>query len=653
MIHNAIDYVSPFQISLNIASLLIITLLYYVIKNRVNINTDYYYKYFRLLVGGFLASIFGCLDQFLLLEYFDLFVSLKYIVHILYVLSLLILTILFTRYFLALIGIEDNHDKKWDMIVYAPGVAISIVTITTFMHKGIFYYHINGTIGYGRIYNLLYIVIGLYICMWLYISKKYKKNLTQNRSLFILSFSALFVLATIAFKMIGFIGIFNFLFSVSLIIIINTVQKPIDLFDKSGALRRGLLFYDIEKDLNRNTNFSIIFIRLTDYQLLIDSYGELETQIISKVIVDYLSEVDRNGVLYRLDNQTFALMLPDDNEQRITFIAREILRRFTTEFHVDNIRLKIPAGIVILRSPFDVTNIEEFKNMIAMISSSKIEQDTLSGIKAISTNDRETIVINAVKRALAKKSFQVYYQPIYSTKKKKIIAAEALIRLIDDKLGFVSPEEFIPLAEREGYIIKIGKYVFTEVCKFIKSNNLSKIGIEYVEVNLSALQCTHANLVDEFMDIMKEYDVTPSQINFEITESSILTNNTTVSTNIDSFINEGSAFSLDDYGTGYSSITYLASIPFSIIKIDKSTLWAADNNEKANYTLENIISMARELDMRVVVEGVETEDHVKKLLEYGCDYFQGYYFSKPVKGVDFMKYMHDFKVPEICEKSPA
>jgi EAL domain-containing protein (putative c-di-GMP-specific phosphodiesterase class I) len=156
------------------------------------------------------------------------------------------------------------------------------------------------------------------------------------------------------------------------------------------------------------------------------------------------------------------------------------------------------------------------------------------------------------------------------------------------------------------------------------------------------------SLAEEFMQIMRDNDIAPDSINFEITESAAMISNAAVTSNIYDFELHGISLSLDDYGTGYSNISYLYDMPFMIMKIDKSILWSAETNEKADITLENTYKMANRLHLKVVQEGVETEEQIKKLLKLGCDYFQGYYFSKPVEEEAFVKYVDNFEVPEVC-----
>ena len=230
-----------------------------------------------------------------------------------------------------------------------------------------------------------------------------------------------------------------------------------------------------------------------------------------------------------------------------------------------------------------------------------------------------------------------------------MIAAEALIRLFDPEYGYIHPEPMIAIAEREGYILRIGEIVFTEVCRFYSENKLDKLGIEYIEVNLSAVQCMQKHLAEQFIDIMNKYKLGPERINFEITESSAMINDAEVSRNIERFEKKGVSLSLDDYGTGYSNISYLYNLPFVIMKVDKSILWSSEKNVKADIILKNTFRMANRLNMKVVMEGVETEDQIRKLLALNCDYFQGYYFSKPIEGGKFIEYIKGFSLPEVCK----
>ena len=252
---------------------------------------------------------------------------------------------------------------------------------------------------------------------------------------------------------------------------------------------------------------------------------------------------------------------------------------------------------------------------------------------------RSLLVQKLIQEAVDQDGFEMYYQPIYSVEEKRVVSAEALIRLKNTEHGFISPEEFIPIAEQNGLIMKIGEFAFRSVCQFIRAHGLEQYGIRFIEVNLSVVQCMQERLHKRLWDIMAEYGVEPDQINLEITETAEVTQMGAFQDNVSALNQKGIGFSLDDYGTGYSNIGFLYKFPFRIVKIDKSLLWGAFENEKAMITLESSIDLAKRLNLQVVVEGVENEEHQDKLTEMGCDYLQGYYFSKPVPESEFIQYV--------------
>ena len=250
-----------------------------------------------------------------------------------------------------------------------------------------------------------------------------------------------------------------------------------------------------------------------------------------------------------------------------------------------------------------------------------------------------------IDKALKNKSFQVYDQPIWDYHTGKVRSAEALCRLIDDEFGFIAPDEFIPIAEQNGTVLEIGRFVFEEVCRFYKEGRLQDLGINYIEVNLSVVQCVSRNIKESFDEILKKYSLDSNCINLEITESATADNHKVLIDTIGKLSESGFSFSLDDYGTGYSNIAYMYEMPFSIIKIDKSILWKAMHPENgegldgAIIYLENTIRMLKNMNYYVLVEGVETLEQKMLLERLGCDYFQGFYFSKPVQKQVFADYL--------------
>ncbi len=252
---------------------------------------------------------------------------------------------------------------------------------------------------------------------------------------------------------------------------------------------------------------------------------------------------------------------------------------------------------------------------------------------------RELEVERAISRALKHGGFSVCYQPIYSIKKDRFESAEALIRLYDKKLGYISPDEFIPIAEKNGTILQIGLYVFDEVCRFIKKQNLQTYGIDYVEINLSVVQCMQRELSKQLVRIMKYYQVRSEQINLEITESAVVEEPERLKENMRILCEEGIQFSLDDYGSGYSNMNAVVSLPLSYVKLDRSIVWSAFENSRAYIAMTSSIEMFKKMNLKVIAEGIETIEQSRRLSELGCDYLQGYYYSKPLPEGEFLQYL--------------
>ncbi|MCR5724753.1 MAG: EAL domain-containing protein [Treponema sp.] len=240
-----------------------------------------------------------------------------------------------------------------------------------------------------------------------------------------------------------------------------------------------------------------------------------------------------------------------------------------------------------------------------------------------------------LSQAIILQNFEMYYQPIYHISDGKFHSAEALIRLKDEQFGTISPEIFIPAAESRGLIIPIGDFVIDSVFRFIAEHDLSELGLEYIEINLSVAQCLEIGLPKKIREMQDRYHISPAQVNFEITETTYDEIGTLADSNIASLAEMGYSFSLDDYGTGYSNMQRILRLPLSLIKIDK-TLVKESASVKGRALIRNTIAMMKDINKKIVAEGVESEAQFNYLKEIGCDYIQGFFFSKPLSQDEFL-----------------
>lgn len=256
------------------------------------------------------------------------------------------------------------------------------------------------------------------------------------------------------------------------------------------------------------------------------------------------------------------------------------------------------------------------------------------------SNERYKTIEAAIERTLENpKSFKVYYQPIYSIKENKVVAAEALLRLFDVELGEIPTEEFVYVAEKNGKIIELGQNVLRQVCEFLQRQIKESFEIRYIQINLSIFESLREELPYEMEEILAEYGVEPEKINLEIKESALKKKDNVLTRNMEKLLEKGVHFSLDDYGTGASALTYIINFPFQIVKIDRDVLWNAMEDEHAMMALCASINMIKDMNMKIVVEGVESQEVAERLKKMGCDFLQGYYFSKPMPEEEFLDYL--------------
>ncbi|MCF0216817.1 MAG: EAL domain-containing protein [Fibrobacteraceae bacterium] len=247
-----------------------------------------------------------------------------------------------------------------------------------------------------------------------------------------------------------------------------------------------------------------------------------------------------------------------------------------------------------------------------------------------------------IESALKEDRVEVFLQPIYSTCEKKFLSAEALVRIRKKDGNLLSPGVFIPVAEKSGSIVALGERVFAKVCQFISSGELNHLGLHYIEVNLSVLQCEQKNLSNRLKTIMDQYKVSPNALNLEITETATLNAKMNLLSNMGSLIDFGCSFSLDDFGKGESNLMYIVEMPVSIVKMDIDLTKAFFAIEKAQAVVRSVVQMAHEMGLRVVSEGIESQEEFEALQNIGVDYIQGYYFSRALPMDEFVEFVKKY-----------
>ena len=419
------------------------------------------------------------------------------------------------------------------------------------------------------------------------------------------------------------------------------IQSLIYYDELTNIPNRKLLVKMCNDLINGGIKFALIFIDLNRFKYINDIYGH---SVGDEVLIKFSRKMDKclgnKGVITRYSGDEFIIIYHRyiNNDELEDFYHNVILGEFKEPILISNDKkmfVEFSAGVAVYPKDAEKFNDLIDKSDFMMYSNKK------SGHKEnlLFFNDdiynkiiRIELIKEQLKTAVDKNEFILYYQPIVN-KDKKIKKLEALIRWNNDKLGFVSPGDFIGYAEETGEIIKIGYWIVEEVCK--NFNELFNNGqINQVSINVSPIQIMEFNFVDKIREITDRYNVSLSNLCFEITESVVLDGNIIAYDNIHLLHKLGANIALDDFGTGYASFSYLKKFRLNILKIDKIFI---DSCGAVDYKIiYNIKNIAHLLNMKIVIEGVETERQFELLSKVGCDYFQGYYFSKPVELNDIL-----------------
>ena len=248
---------------------------------------------------------------------------------------------------------------------------------------------------------------------------------------------------------------------------------------------------------------------------------------------------------------------------------------------------------------------------------------------------REQAITAAMEPALAEEQFEVYYQPKYSLNGENIAGAEALVRWVHPEWGFMSPGEFIPLFEKNGFISRLDKYVWEKVCVQLRDWTDKGYALLPISVNLSRADVFQDDVVDTLLRLTKKYGVDPSCLHLEITESAYAEKPDQIIRTVEELRSLGFFVEMDDFGSGYSSLNMLSQLSLDILKLDMKFIQNEFAKPSAQSILGDVVSMAHRLHLGVTAEGVETQEQVQRLKEVGCDYVQGYYFAKPMPAAEF------------------
>ncbi|MHA4871022.1 EAL domain-containing response regulator [Duganella sp. PWIR1] len=386
---------------------------------------------------------------------------------------------------------------------------------------------------------------------------------------------------------------------------------------------------------------AVMCLDLDRFKSINDSYGHDMGDKALQVVSRYLSETVReDDTVTRQGGDEFQIIVADDTQLTATIaLAQKILAGLRKELVIDGQQITVTSSIGIAVS---LTDGESFDELVrnadtALFRAKEIGRDNYAFFtERMDAEIRDKLAIQGQLRgAIARDEFEVHYQPQVCLKTGAMVGAEALLRWDSAVLGKVPPNRFIPLAEEYGLVNSIGEWVLESVCAQMKVWHDQGLGEIKVAVNLAAGQFANDATVPYVESTLRKFGVSPEYLGLEITEGTVMGDPNKAVAALRRLKDIGVGISLDDFGTGYSSLSYLKRFPIDVLKIDKSFVDDVTTNSADAAIALSVISLAHNLNMRVIAEGVETREQVQFLAERGCDEMQGYYFSRPVNAESF------------------
>lgn len=435
-----------------------------------------------------------------------------------------------------------------------------------------------------------------------------------------------------------------FAYSVAVMTMMIFVIRPEKMLNLAvGSKTMAAFWGDIKNSFLSEKKYNIYIIKVNSDSSVIQLYGINMHDVIMRELVARISARVRSLVPKGVSCDTYYLnygliAVSIESKYAVKDAAKQIYEVLNEKIHTDRFDLSLECVVCDIALPGDLPS---YESVISFIDTFEKSNVSAGSFVYGELTQQEKIKMNFdidryIRKAINNKSFQMYYQPIYSVKDNRFVTAEALIRLKDDEVGFISPADFIPAAEKSGAIYEIGDFVIDSVFGFIEKTR--PYGVEYIEINISAMQCMNDSFVDEIKQKLTHFGVSNKSVNFELTESASSILEDVLKRTVTLLHAEGIEFSIDDYGTGYSNLHRIMSQPIKIIKIDRSLI-SELSDDKTRAVLADTIRMIKSIGIEIVAEGVETKETAQWLIDRGCDFIQGYYYAKPMPEEEYLAFL--------------
>lgn len=491
---------------------------------------------------------------------------------------------------------------------------------------------------YGASVYATYLFAVGYLIIIICLMKKEKNRIGPARRQGVRFWMLLWVSASLIQFLDNSLLIVGYMSAIGMVVLYLKLENPETNLDRqSGMFNHSALLQYTRQLFGKEQKFSILALILKEplhKSMSLDQSGAADMEML-----EFLLHVPDAFVFKETENE---ILFVFENPEKAEVTVQRIRQRFQAGWG-KNGSFYVKYNFIYMPDAGVVNHTADMLYLIQSIHHTAGEAAENHLILADRAKADEMYYKKEIERlltdAIEKDRVEVYYQPIFSTKENCFTAAEALVRIRDENGKIIPPGMFIDIAEQNGTIYKLGEMIFEKVCRMIQQRDIRKLGLHYLEINLSVVQCADEHLAESYIKIMEKYRIPAEQINLEITESASLEAKAVLLHNMEKLLAYGIRFSLDDFGTGQSNLNYIMDMPVDIVKFDRDMTTAYFENEKAGYIMGHAIQMIHGMGLDVVSEGIEAKEQYQTMKELGVRYIQGYYFSKPLPEDEFWNFI--------------
>ncbi|MER2189461.1 MAG: EAL domain-containing protein [Solibacillus sp.] len=423
-----------------------------------------------------------------------------------------------------------------------------------------------------------------------------------------------------------------------------------DVCNRFAYLERMNALLSASASMNQPVRHAVFFLDLDRFKQVNDTLGHSIGDQLLIAIANRIKKLLKNkDILARYGGDEFVVTLTNITHSReAAKFAEQMIRIIEEPVVIDNQEVFVSASMGVSIYPEDGTTAEGLINCAdrAMTFSKENGRNGFAFyFDGLNTDTKRVLLLDTeMRKAIENRDFELYYQPKVCVETNEVVGVEALLRWTNEKLGNVSPAEFIPYAEETGLIIPLSLLVFELACN--GQSQLRDAGYKNtpIAVNVSSIHFQQQSFLDSIQSIMEKNNASPQNFEIEVTERTVMNSATETVSKLVKLKQLGFKLSIDDFGTGYSSLSYLVRFPLDVLKIDRSFIQQICSLDDKQAIVDAIIQMAHRLNMKVVAEGAESAQQVELLRELGCDYIQGYYYSKPLPMNDLLEFLEFWEI---------